>query len=111
MSEAISTTVSEDTITEEVLSILGAGPIVRSNHSLMVKHYAEQNGAGLLAQRKFIAKLKEVLSDYIQEDNKLYDMQIDSGYVDASWAKGVERLVAKGKGRKPGVKADAADDC
>ena len=111
MSEAISTTVSEDTVTEEVLSILGAGPIVRSNHTLMVKFYAEQNGAGLKAQRAFIAKLKEVISDYVQADNKLFDSQISSGYVDASWADGIERLVKEGKGRKAGVKADAADEC
>jgi uncharacterized Fe-S cluster-containing radical SAM superfamily protein len=95
----------------EVLAILGAGPIVRSNHSLMVKFYAEQNGAGLKAQRKFIAKLKEVLSEYVQADNKLYDSQITSGYVNADWAEGIERLVKEGKGRKAGVKDDAADEC
>ena len=95
----------------EVLAILGAGPIVRSNHTLMVKYYAEQNGAGLKAQRKFIAKLKEVLSDYVQADNKLYDSQISSGYVNSDWAEGIERLVKEGKGRKAGVKDDAADEC
>ena len=96
---------------EEMLAVLGAGPIVRSNHTLMVKYYAEQNGAGLKAQRKFIAKLKEVLSDYVQADNKLYDSQISSGYVNSDWAEGIERLVKEGKGRKAGVKDDAADEC
>jgi len=96
---------------EEMLAVLGAGPIVRSNHTLMVKYYAEQNGAGLKAQRKFIAKLKEVLSDYVQADNKLYDSQITSGYVNSDWAEGIERLVKEGKGRKAGVKDDAADEC
>jgi hypothetical protein len=95
--------------------VLGAGAIIRSNHSIMVKAYAEQDGTALKAQRDFFAALKKVVLEYQQADNKLFDSQIASGYVDSDWANGIERLVKKDedkpRGRKATAKPDPAASC
>lgn len=101
--------------TEEVVNVvLGAGAIIRSNHSLMVKAYADQNGVALKAQRDFFEALTKVVAEYRQADNKLFDAAT-SGYMNSDWIQGVERLVKKDennpRGRKATVKPDPANNC
>lgn len=95
--------------------VLGAGPLIRSNHAIMVKAYADRNGTVLKAQRDFFEALTKVVAEYRQADNGLFDSQISSGYTDSDWAKGIERLVKKDenkpRGRKAAVKADPATSC
>lgn len=102
--------------TETVESVvLGAGAIIRSNHALMVKAYADRNGLVLKAQRDFFEALAKVVAEYRQADNGLFDSQISSGYTNTDWAKGIERLVKKDenkpRGRKKADKPDPAASC
>jgi hypothetical protein len=96
------------------MTVKGAGPVIRSNQVILVKAYADQDLEIITAQRSFYESLAKVLAEYRAADNKQYDMLM-SGYTDASWAKGLERLVKKDpdkpRGRKAAVKADPADDC
>lgn len=97
------------------LIVKGAGPIIRSNEVILVDAYAKRDINTILAQRSFYEAIAKVLADYRAADNKQYDMQIASGYVDASWANGLERLVKKDpdkpRGRKAAVKVDPANNC
>jgi len=99
----------------KVLTVKGAGPIIRSNETLLVAAYAARDIETINAQRSFYEAIAKVLADYRAADNKQYDMQVASGYTDATWAKGLERLVKKDpdkpRGRKASVKVDPADNC
>jgi len=94
--------------------VLGAGPVIRSNQVLLVKAYADSDLATIVAQRAFYESIAKVLAEYRAADNKAFDMLV-SGYTDATWAKGLERLVKKDpdkpRGRKATIKADPADAC
>lgn len=96
------------------LVVLGAGAVIQSNHSLMVKAYADQDGETLKAQREFYEALTKVLAEYRQADNKLFD-QATSGYMDTDWVDGIERLVKKDenkpRGRKAAAKPNHAAKC
>lgn len=115
MAKNETTTTTEDSVSEAVNVILGAGAIIRSNMVIMVKAYADQNPTALKAQRDFFENLKKVVLEYQQSDNKLFDSQIASGYTDTDWADGIERLVKKDennpRGRKATVKPDPAASC
>lgn len=109
------TKTNSEVVTPAVNVVMGAGAVIRSNHSIMVKAYADQNATALKAQRDFFEALKKVVLEYQQADNKLFDSVIASGYTDSDWAEGIERLVKKDetkpRGRRAAVKPDPAASC
>jgi hypothetical protein len=102
-------------IPEKELIVKGAGPLIRSNEVLMSAAFANKDREILLAQMVYWNDLSKVISDYRQAACKLWDMHVGSGYVDASWANGIERIVKKDpdkpRGRKASVKVDPAENC
>jgi hypothetical protein len=100
--------------TPKELVVKGAGPVITSNQVLMVQAFANQDIETIKAQMVFFENLSKVVSSYRQAACKQYDMAT-SGYVNADWLNGVERLVKKDpdkpRGRKATVKPDPADNC
>jgi hypothetical protein len=95
--------------------VFGAGAVIESNEVILVKAYADRDIETIVAQRAFYESLSKTMARYRAADNKQWDMQIDSGYTDATWAKGLERLVKKDpdkpRGRKATVKVNPAANC
>jgi hypothetical protein len=95
--------------------VFGAGAVIESNEVLLVQAYANLDIETILAQRSFYAAIAEVLAKYRAADNKQWDQQVDSGYIDKAWAKGLPRLVKKDpdkpRGRKKVEKPNPAKAC
>jgi hypothetical protein len=97
------------------LVVLGAGALIESNIVLLNSAFANQDREMLDAQMVYWENLNKTISKYRQTACKQYDMHIASGYADADWAKGVERLVKKDenkpRGRKAAPKPNPAASC
>jgi hypothetical protein len=104
---------AQDTPKQRV--VLGAGAVITSNEVILVQAYADRDIETIVAQRNFYEAIAKTLAKYRAADNAQYDMQVASGYTDATWAKGLERLVKKDpekpRGRKAAAKADPAENC
>jgi len=90
----------------------GAGPVIRQLEAEVVKAYQTQDRALLDSCRTKYNALKTLINGVKGLDNSAFD-NATSGYVDAEWLNGVERLAVKiepgTRGRKAAVKADPAD--
>lgn len=95
--------------------VLGAGPVITSNGVILGKAYADEDIETILAQRTFYENIAKCLAEYRAIDNKNFDNAIASGYSNAAWAKGLERLVKKDpdkpRGRKASPKPNPSQAC
>lgn len=89
----------------------GAGPVIRNLEADWTKSFLTQDRAAYTACEVKYNALKALVGHMRQSICSKYDMAT-SGYVDATWLDGVERLVQKSetpRGRKPAIKVDPAD--
>lgn len=89
--------------------VLGAGALIRSNRDILVKAYSEQDLETILIQRNFRENIKKMFVEYDEADNKAWDQLIGSGYINADWSKGLERLRKPREDSQP--KVDPAASC
>jgi hypothetical protein len=89
-----------------------AGPVVRDIQANFTKAFLSQDRALYDATEKRYLALKALVAETRTQVCKAYDMAT-SGYVDATWLNGVERLVQNNpdskRGRKAAPKPDNAD--
>jgi len=92
--------------------VLKAGPVVRDIQANFTKAFLTSDRELYIATEIRYNALKALLAETRQMVCKAYDMAT-SGYVDATWLNGIERLVQvnpdKPRGRKATPKPDNAD--
>lgn len=94
--------------------VFGAGAVIDSNQVLLVEAFSKQDVATIKAQMVFYENLAKTVAAYRQAACKQYDLAT-SGYMNADWLNGIERLVKKDpekpRGRKAAPKPNPAKNC